>query len=101
MSDQLTANQLCCLLNYCLGLPVISNKRNIMAPEIPAIVVGLWTMKVQRRAEIWVEREMRNAGALPALPKPPRGKHPKVVLELAKWIPPGMKAAFYTRREAA
>jgi hypothetical protein len=89
---QLKANQLCGLLNYFLGLPVVSRRGHIMAPEIPVVGVGLWTLKVQARAERWVEDQMRREGMLPKLSKSRRGPRRQVVNELDKWLPAAAKS---------
>ena len=80
------------LLNFMLGLPVIIGKRTIAAPEIPLLVVKFWKAKTRKKAEAWIEQEMRHIGMLKFNPSL-AGRPPKPPQELLHWIPGNRRAA--------
>lgn len=89
---QLSADQLCSLLNHVLGLPIVLGKFTVMAPAIPVIAVTSWTLKSRKRIELWIEHEMRAAHMLPKAARSPGGRPPITPGELLHWIP-GRRAA--------
>lgn len=89
---QLSADELCFLLNYVLGLPIVLGKFTIMAPAIPVMAVASWTVKSRKRIELWIEQEMRAAHMLPKAARSPGGRPSITPGELLHWIP-GRRAA--------
>lgn len=92
---QLSETELRFLLNYILGLPVVLGKHRIVASDIPLLAVRSWNVKIRKRAELWIEYEMRRCGMLPKSLREKHGGRPQLdpPQELIRWLPGGKRAA--------
>lgn len=67
MSSQLTPQELTCLLNYILGLPVKRNGTHGFArrERLDPVVVGTWLLKERIRIQCWAEGMLMRDQVMP------------------------------------
>jgi hypothetical protein len=82
---QLTAGQLCDLLNYILGLPVVLARR-VARPGLEPSVLGCWNQRSRGQVELWCDYQMRIAGAMPRRSRGEIGRHPDFPVEARRLV---------------
>jgi hypothetical protein len=81
---QLTPGQLCDLLNYFLGLPVVLARR-VTRPGLEPAVLGCWNQRSRGQVELWCDYQMRVAGMLPRR-SCEGGRHPYFPVEARRLV---------------